>query len=94
LCTQNDPSCALSRTLNSVEHSPKQTVRFIQAHDICETYINAFLNKNQRKQRSIQLNNTVDNIMNGCIEDVMFTGDIEVSVRLNKIFQIINFFSY
>ncbi len=68
-------------------------IRFVQAHDICETYINGFLNKNQRKQRSIQLNNTADNIMNGCIEDVMFTGDVEVSVRLNKILQIINFFS-
>ncbi len=52
------------------------------ANDICKIYINTYLNKSRRKlnrQRIQQLKNTLDNVMNGCVEDVMFTGISEVS---------------
>ena len=46
--------------------------------------MDAYLARSQQK-RSVVLSNTVSSIMEGCIDDVMLTGDAEVS-RIEKDF--------
>jgi uncharacterized protein YjcR len=84
ICTGNDPNCNPAIvTFNSKLkeeglQSPKQTITEDQAYDICQTYINTYLNKSQRK-RNIQLKSTIDDIMNECVDGLIFTGDAAVS---------------
>jgi hypothetical protein len=65
--------------LDLVANSAKQTITFTQANGICQTYMNAYLNKSQQR-RSFLLKNNLDTILDGCVADVMYTGDAQVSL--------------
>ncbi len=87
ICTMRDLDCSLThRTAESEledEYIPSQTrtITNSQAEDICKTHVNAYLDKSRRApyQRSASTNSTIANVLTGCKEDVIFTGQSEVS---------------
>ncbi len=93
ICTQNDPYCnpAIAKSAPQSEikslGSAKQTITASEAYDICQTYINAYLSRSKGKE-NIRLKNVAKDVINGCTEDVIFTGVPEVSIILNNIFHI------
>jgi hypothetical protein len=87
ICTQLDPDCSLTRRTAESELEDEdipfqtQTITNSQAEAICETHVNAYLSKSRRTpyQRSASTNSTIANVLTGCKEDVIFTGQPEVS---------------
>ncbi len=82
-----DPECSLThRKAESEledEYIPSQTrtITNSQAEAICKTHMDAYLGKSRRApyQRSASTNSTIANVLAGCKEDVIFTGQPEVS---------------
>ena len=81
-----DPDCNLQRLeSDSIDEEEdtrqiKQIISNTQAQSICETYVEKYFVKTRRAphQRGVDLNATIERVMAGCIQDVVWTGSIEV----------------
>jgi hypothetical protein len=87
ICTEADAGCnARARETDALGWEPvrsgsqRQFITKEQATSICNQYVDAFFIKIRRApyQRNAKLNNVVANVLAGCIDDVIFTGQIEV----------------
>jgi len=76
LCTKSDPKCTRTRT--SLLDTPTKIITYTEAQSICQAYIDAYLARSQQK-RSLVWSNAVNSIMEGCVDDVVLTGDAEIA---------------
>ena len=87
LCGLRDAACTLRGVAtDELEWQPvrsgstRQFITNAQAEIICNEHIDAFFAKIHRApyQRDEHVNSTVANVLAGCIDDVVLTGEIEV----------------
>jgi hypothetical protein len=89
ICSQNDTNCQLTaRSANSEsEHDQirlrSQVFTDDEARTICKTYMNAYLDKIHRtpSQKHASMDATIQYVTDKCVEDLVLTGEIEVSIK-------------
>ncbi|UJR07945.1 hypothetical protein I4U23_012224 [Adineta vaga] len=87
LCTKFDKDCQLTirTSISDLEDDSIQdsgrTFRQSQAQTICQTYVNAYMNKLRLApyQRSVSMNNSIASVLTDCEADVIFSGIPEVA---------------
>ena len=87
ICGAADLGCALKGDeIQNDEWAPvrsassRQIITEEQATNICNEYVDAYFAKTGRAahQRNANLNNIVESVLDGCIDDLVLTGQIEV----------------
>jgi len=81
ICSKENNACATAlQKADLVRSSQTQLITFNKANIICNKYVDAFFTKIHRApyQRDVNMNNTVANVLAGCTDDLVFTGQIEV----------------
>jgi len=88
ICVAGDTACSVKALeTNKLDWEPvrsssqRQFITNNQAQTICNNYVDAFFIKSRRApyQRDAKMNNIIANVLAGCVDDLVFTGQIEMA---------------